>query len=191
MIRNTWYVADLARNFRFKLEKKIITGLPIVMWRNQQGQVVAFDGRCRHKRFPLWEGKLLPDGTLRCAYHGMCYDSNGRCVDIPMQPDIPISPTAQLHAFPVVEQDGLVWLWPGDPAKIGDVKPPRIPELSDPRYEAVISDPIRIRANYRLLIENLLDITHFFPLHDGNIGDLANSHIPVGLVEGDVDGNPR
>ncbi len=192
MIRNSWYVAGLSRSFKYRLEKKIITALPIVMWRDQAGKVVAFDGRCCHKRFPLWDGKLLDNGILRCAYHGLCYDSTGRCVDIPMQRDLPISPVAQLHAFPVVEQDGLVWLWPGDPAKIGDVKPPRIPELVDARYEAVISDPpVRVRANYRLLIENLLDITHFFPLHDGNIGDLANSMIPVGLVEGDIDGNPK
>ena len=109
-----------------------------------------------------------------------------------MQREFPISPAAQLHRFPVVEQDGLIWLWPGDPEKVGEIKPPRIPELADPRYEAVISDPpIRARANYRLLIENLLDITHFFPLHDGNIGDLANSMIPVGLVEDMVDGNPK
>ncbi|HEX6794966.1 MAG TPA: Rieske 2Fe-2S domain-containing protein [Casimicrobiaceae bacterium] len=192
MIRNSWYVAGLSRSFKYRLEKKIITALPIVMWRDQGGKVVAFDGRCCHKRFPLWDGKLLDNGILRCAYHGLCYDSSGRCVDIPMQRDLPISPVAQLHAYPVVEQDGLVWLWPGDPAKIGDVKPPRIPELVDSRYEAVISDPpVRVRANYRLLIENLLDITHFFPLHDGNIGDLANSMIPVGLVEGDIDGNPK
>jgi vanillate O-demethylase monooxygenase subunit len=192
MIRNSWYVAGLARSFRYRLEKKIITALPIVMWRTQDGEVVAFDGRCCHKRFPLWDGKLLDNGILRCAYHGLCYDSSGQCVDIPMQRDIPISPVAKLHRYPVVEQDGLVWLWPGDPAQIGDVKPPRIPELVDPRYEAVISDPpVRVRANYRLLIENLLDITHFFPLHDGNIGDLANSMIPVGLVEGTVDGNPK
>lgn len=192
MIRNSWYVAGLSRNFKYQLEKKIITALPIVMWRTQEGKVVAFDGRCCHKRFPLWEGKLLDNGVLRCQYHGLCYDSSGTCVEIPMQKDFPISPAARLHAFPVVEQDGLVWLWPGDPSKAGDVKPPRIPELSDPRYEAVISDPpIRIRANYRLLIENLLDITHFFPLHDGNIGDLANSQIPVGIVEDTVDGNPK
>jgi vanillate O-demethylase monooxygenase subunit len=40
-----------------------------------------------------------------------------------------------------------------------------------------------------LLIENLLDISHFYPLHDGNIGDLENSRIPVELEEGEVDGN--
>ena len=122
----------------------------------------------------------------------MCYDSTGKCVDIPMQRDVPISPAAQLRRYPVIEQDGLVWLWPGDPAKMGEVRAPRIPELADSRYEAVISDPpIRIRANYWLLIENLLDITHFFPLHDRNIGDLANSMIPVGLVEDTVVGNPK
>ena len=191
MIRNSWYVVGLSRNFKYKLEKKIVTGRPIVMWRTQEGETVAFDGRCCHKRFPLWDGKLLDNGILRCAYHGLCYDSTGKCVDIPMQRDFPISPAAQLHRFPIVEQDGLVWLWPGDPDKIGDVHAPRIPELSDPRYEAVISDPIRVRANYRLLIENILDITHFFPLHDGNIGDLANSQIPVGIVEDMVDGNPK
>ncbi len=192
MIRNAWYVAGLARNFKYKLEKRTITALPIVMWRTQEGNVVAFDGRCCHKRFPLWDGRLLENGILRCQYHGLCYDSEGKCVDIPMQRDFPISPAAQLHRYPLVEQDGLVWLWPGDPAKIGATKPPRILELSDPRYESVIADPpIRIRSNYRLLIENLLDITHFFPLHEGNIGDLANSLIPVGLVEGEIDGNPK
>jgi vanillate O-demethylase monooxygenase subunit len=41
-----------------------------------------------------------------------------------------------------------------------------------------------------LLIENLLDISHFYPLHDGNIGDVANSRIPVRLEEGTRDGNP-
>ena len=189
MIRNSWYVAGLSRNFKYKLEKKIITALPIVMWRAQDGNVVAFDGRCCHKRFPLWDGKLLDNGVLRCAYHGLCYDSSGKCVDIPMQRDIPISPVARLRRYPVVEQDGLVWLWPGDPEKIGSVKAPRIPELADPRYEAVISDPpIRIRANYRLLIENLLDITHFYPLHEGNIGDIEQSKIPVELVEETLNG---
>jgi vanillate O-demethylase monooxygenase subunit len=189
MIRNTWYVAGLTRNFRYELEKKVIAGRAIVMWRSAEGAVVAYDGRCCHKRFPLWKGKLLDDGTLQCGYHGWCYNSAGACVKMPNQPNVAISPAAQLYAYPVIEQDGMVWVWPGDPALSSTVKPPRVPELSDTGYEAVVSDPIYVRANSRLLIENLLDITHFFPLHDGNIGDLENSKIPVGLREETIDGN--
>jgi vanillate O-demethylase monooxygenase subunit len=120
----------------------------------------------------------------------MCYDSTGECTDIPAQRHLPISPVASLRSYPIVEQDGLIWLWPGESTASKQVKPPRIPELVDSRYESFISAPIRVRANFRLLIENLLDITHFFPLHDGNIGDISNSMIPVGLVEETIDGTP-
>ena len=44
-----------------------------------------------------------------------------------------------------------------------------------------------VPANYLLLIENLLDITHFYPLHAGNIGDLENSRIPIEYEEGEID----
>jgi vanillate O-demethylase monooxygenase subunit len=46
---------------------------------------------------------------------------------------------------------------------------------------------MRVPANYMLLIENLLDITHFYPLHDGNIGDIENSRIPIEVKEGSSD----
>ncbi len=50
-------------------------------------------------------------------------------------------------------------------------------------------DPVHVPANYALLIENLMDITHFYPLHDGNIGDIEQSKIPVELVEETLRGN--
>lgn len=67
MIRNSWYVAGLSPDFKYKLEKTVTTALQIVMWRAQDGKVAAFDGRCCHKCFPLWEGKLLENGVLCCA----------------------------------------------------------------------------------------------------------------------------
>jgi vanillate O-demethylase monooxygenase subunit len=151
--------------------------------------VVAYDDRCSHKRFPLSKGRLMPDGTLECAYHGLRYDMSGKCVMIPSHPTGPISPQAQVRPFPVIEQDGLVWVWPGDPARAETRRPPRLPEIGDDTWETVVVGPIQVPANYLLLIENLLDITHFYPLHDGNIGDIANSRIPVELEEGEVDGN--
>jgi phenylpropionate dioxygenase-like ring-hydroxylating dioxygenase large terminal subunit len=189
-IRNCWYVAGLSADFpKEKLTGHVIAEHPLVIWRTKDGQVVAFDDRCAHKRFPLSKGKLMSDGTLECAYHGLRYDCSGQCVAIPAHPDGPIPPMAKMRPAPVIEQDGLVWVWPGDPARAGDRKPPRLPEIGDEKWETVVVGPHDVPANYLLLIENLLDITHFYPLHDGNIGDIANSRIPVELDEGETEGN--
>lgn len=189
-IRNCWYVAGMSSEFPAeKLTGHKIAGRPIVVWRNKAGTIVALEDRCAHKRFPLSQSRLLPDGRLECGYHGLCYDNEGKCVFIPSQQDMPIPPQARVPQVPAIEQDGIVWVWPGDPAKSGDSKPPRTPEVTDPAWETIHSEPMRVGANYMLLIENLLDITHFYPLHDGNIGDIENSKIPIELEEGEVDGN--
>jgi len=104
-------------------------------------------------------------------------------------PDGRIPPQARLRPFPVIEQDGLVWVWSGDPGKAETARPPRLPEIADPAWETANTGPMPVPANSLLLIENLLDITHFYPLHDGNIGDVENSRIPVKLEEGTRDGN--
>jgi vanillate O-demethylase monooxygenase subunit len=131
----------------------------------------------------------MDDGNLECAYHGLRYNDAGRCIAIPSNSDGPIPPQAQLKPFPVIEQDELVWVWPGDPAKTSLRKPPRSPEIGDAEWETIDSGPMDVPANYLLLIENLLDITHFYPLHAGNIGDLENSRIPIEYEEGEIDGN--
>ena len=82
-----------------------------------------------------------------------------------------------------------MWVWPGDPERQHESRPPRTPEVADDGFETISSGPMQVPANYLLLVENLLDISHFYPLHDGNIGDVANSRIPVKLEEGEVDGN--
>lgn len=188
-VKNCWYPIGFSREFPAgQLQGHKIAGRPIVMWRAESGEVVAFDDRCCHKRFPLSDSKLLQDGTLECAYHGLCYDTSGRCVAIPSQRDKPIPPQARLQVIPVLEQDGVVWMWPGDAGQVS-VAPPRTPEVADAGLVSVGSpEPLRVPANYLLLIENLLDITHFYPLHDGNIGDEANSRIPVELEEGEEAG---
>lgn len=188
--RNCWYVVGTSEEFPTgELTGHVVCNRPIVMWRAKEGDVLAYDDRCAHKRFPLSKGRLMEDGTLECAYHGMRYDVTGKCVLIPSHPTGPISPQAKLKPFPVIEQDGLVWIWPGDVAQAETRRPPRTPEIIDPDWTTVVGEAMDTPANYMLLIENLLDITHFYPLHDGNIGDIENSRIPIELEEGEVDGN--
>ncbi|MEX2151624.1 MAG: aromatic ring-hydroxylating dioxygenase subunit alpha [Steroidobacteraceae bacterium] len=183
-VENAWYVAGRSSEFPANQPKGLkITGRPVLLWRSADGNIASFDDRCVHKRMPLSEGVVLSDGVLECPYHGFCYDSSGKCVRIPSQLDLQIPTRAKLRPFPVVEQDGLVWVWPGDAAKIGDAVPPRTPELASPDWTSHMFDPLHVPANYVLLIENLMDITHFYPLHDGNIGDIEQSKIPIEIVE--------
>ena len=189
-VRNAWYAAGLSEEFAVDdLQEHRIAGRPVLLWRSRDGAIGAFDNRCAHKRMPLSEGRVLENGTLECAYHGLRYDPKGACVAVPSHPDGPIPEQAKLRPFPVIEQDGIVWVWPGDPERQHESRPPRTPEVADDGYETISSGPMQVPANYLLLIENLLDISHFYPLHDGNIGDVANSRIPVKLEEGEVDGN--
>ena len=190
-VTNAWYVAGFSEEFpEGKLTGQTIVEKPLVIWRSTAGTVVAFDGRCVHKRMPLKDGRLLPDGTVECAYHGFCYNATGACVRIPSQTEGAIPSRAVLKPFPVVEQDGVVWVWMGEVSAMGGIQPPRTPEIGSGEWDSVRSGTIRVPANYRLLIENLLDITHFYPLHDGNVGDEAHSKFPVEIVEETVDGNP-
>jgi phenylpropionate dioxygenase-like ring-hydroxylating dioxygenase large terminal subunit len=189
-ILNTWYALGRSEDFPVeKLKGHTVCERPIVTWRTRAGEVVAYDDRCAHKRFPLSKGRLMPDGTLECAYHGMRYDTSGKCVMIPSHPTGPISPAAVVNAFPVIEQDGVVWLWPGDPEKTYLRTPPRVPEISDPKFESITVGPLEIASSSFLLLENVIDITHFYPLHDGNIGDLGTSRIPAEFSEGERDGH--
>lgn len=189
LIQNAWYVAGLSEEFKVEeLRQLIVAEKAVVIWRTREGVVVAFDDRCCHKRMPLSAGRFIEDGVLECPYHGLCFDGTGRCVRIPSQPELPIPGRAKLRPFPVIEQDGAVWIWPGDPAASASVRPPRTPELVSPGWEC-ISGTIKVRSNLVLMIENLLDLTHFYPLHSKSIGKQQDSRVPISDIEqGEITG---
>ncbi len=189
LIRNLWYVAGSSDEFATgRLVGQTVVNLPLVLWRTEDGKVVAFDGRCCHKKMALASGRLMADGTLECAYHGLCFNTEGKCVKIPSQPGRAIPSRAKLRPYPIVEQEGLVWIWMGDEADPA-LRPPSVPEFASDGWETIRVQNALVPANYMLLVENLLDISHFYPLHDGNIGDIANSEIPVEFSSEPIQGN--
>ncbi len=193
MIRNCWYAAGFSSEFPVgEPSGHTIAERPMVIWRGQDGEVGAFDARCAHKRFPLWDGKILEGDILQCPYHGFAYDMTGRCVDIPALRDRSdrLPERARIYKYPSIEQDGLVWVWPGDPAISDTVSPPRTPEISSSDWETGNTEPMHVAASVRLLIENLLDLTHFYPLHSGNIGSRADAEVSVEIERSVENGIP-
>jgi phenylpropionate dioxygenase-like ring-hydroxylating dioxygenase large terminal subunit len=180
-LRNCWYVAAWADELREGLLARTILGEPLVLYR-VGGRAVALLDRCPHRLLPLSKGELQ-DGLLQCGYHGMTFDGDGRCVRIPGQDRIP--PAAHLRAYPTAEHLGMVWVWPGDPARADrSLLFDRLPQWADaqgpsPRWAWFPGPLTYVRANYQLLTENLVDPQHVAFVHKRTLGSPAMVDIPI------------
>jgi vanillate O-demethylase monooxygenase subunit len=168
-LRNYWYVAASENEIGRKPFGRTILGEPIVFFRTEAGEPVALEDRCAHRHLPLSMGKLHGD-VLQCHYHGLRFGADGRCVRIPGQEHIPQG--AKVRAYPVVERYHWVWIWMGDPALADPATITDFHWLDDPNWGAK-SSYLHVEANWQLVVDNLLDLTHLAFVHETTIGNLA------------------
>jgi phenylpropionate dioxygenase-like ring-hydroxylating dioxygenase large terminal subunit len=114
-------------------------------------------------------GKLVGD-LLQCRYHGLRFDPDGRCVRIPGQDKIPSS--AKVKVYPVVERYKWLWIWMGQPALADPATITDFHRLDDPNWGAKNSY-LHVKANWQLIVDNLLDLTHLAFVHETTIGNAA------------------
>lgn len=180
---NQWYVCARVGDITHRPLVRTICGAPIVFWRKADGGVAALDDRCPHRLYPLSHGSLHGD-IIECGYHGIRFGADGRCAHIPAQKEIPDGFRAR--AYPVVERNELVYIWPGDVAKADASLIPDFPENSAPDW-APARDYMRIEANWQLVLDNLLDLTHLTFVHKTTLASSGIQENPLAVtVEGDV-----
>ena len=180
-VRNAWYVAAWSDDIGDgQLVPRTIMGEPVVLYRKGNGDVAAIEDRCPHRFAPLHLGKIVAGDRVQCAYHGLEFDGSGACVRNPHgSKNIP--PRARLKSYSVIEKHKAIWIWmstaPADAAKVPDFG-----VLDNvPHLHATKRDSIVIKANYQLIIDNLLDLSHTSYLHEGLLGnaDTVESEITV------------
>ncbi len=162
---NAWYVACWAEDLGAAPLARTLLDQKVVLYRTAEGTAVALEDRCCHRALPLSMGRIEGDG-LRCGYHGLLFDAKGTCIEVPGQSAIP--PGAAVRAYPVIERWAAVWIWMGDPALADPAAVPEVFWLDDPGWTAA-PGYLRAEANYRLLVDNLLDLTHVSYLHLGTL----------------------
>jgi len=162
-ISSRWYMAAWAREIGPAPLARRLLDTPIVLFRDQEGGPVALLDRCPHRFAPLSLG-VVANGVIRCGYHGLEFDAQGTCVSQPS--GRPLPPRAVIRSYPVVERHGCCWIWFGNHA---DADASSIPEFSfhiDPAYRIVTGHSM-IAANFELITDNLLDLTHTSFIHPG------------------------
>jgi vanillate O-demethylase monooxygenase subunit len=158
---NCWYVAATSEEVGRKLLGRRLLGEDVLLYRQESGVVVALEDRCLHRSAPLSLGYLVGDQVV-CGYHGFTYAPTGQCVRVPSQTNVPYG--AYVRSFPVREDAPFVWIWPGDPARAATSAPPSLPWLHDQSW-ATFGGTLHVDANYLLLHDNALDLTHFPFVH--------------------------
>lgn len=167
-IQNAWYVAAWSREVQpGQVIARKLLGQSVAIARGVDGTISVFADRCPHRGAPLSCGKVEPGG-IRCMYHGLKFNSDGECVEVPGQDRIP----TRLRAtrFPSLEKDGLVWYWPGNAglASVDQVVP--VSSHHDPAWLVELGGYMHFDAACELLVDNLLDFSHLAYVHESTIG---------------------
>ena len=179
--RNMWWVAAHADEINEKPLARWILETPVVLYRLADGTPSALYDRCPHRWAPLSEGYVDGDRII-CPYHGMEFDTDGRCVKAPTNKMTPES--AKIPSFPVKESGAFIWIWMGDLEAI-DSDPVDMSYTTDPHW-SFVTGYYEVAANWVLIRENVMDLTHIAFLHKNTFKQNDWIQAPDVYMDGDT-----
>jgi hypothetical protein len=155
-----WYPVEYDRSVKpGQVVEVKFSKTSIALYRGADGVLRALENRCAHRQLALTLGDVT-GCHLACAYHGWTYDGHGRLVDVPHDLFGRSMPNLSIASHPVKVRYGLIWIFPGDPARAEERRIPDIPELEGPRRWACVPLDFTWRAHHSIVIDNVSDFTH-------------------------------
>jgi len=155
-----------------------VGGVPLVVVVDEAGEWRAFHNMCRHRGMTMVAGCGSGQQAIRCEYHDWRYGLDGSLRVVPQRgdqfPDLDLGALGLLPAA-VAEWEGLVFACPdpavapladwmgGFPGAIGSVRPGALPQIA--------AADIPARCNWKLFVENHIDVYHLWYLHAGSLAD--------------------
>lgn len=166
-LRNTWYMAAWADDVQpGEIFHRTLLDEPIAFYRRADSAIAALHDRCPHRFVPLHLGRITGD-AIQCAYHGLEFDCSGACT---RNPHGNIPKAARVKAYAVIERHGVIWIWMGDETQ---ASPDTIPDFSfmhAVKPSAVSRGYLWTESNYKLIADNVMDLSHADFLHPDSVG---------------------
>ena len=118
---------------------------------------------CPHRSAPLSMGEM-DGGKLRCFYHGWAFGKDGACVSIPTANGDAAAPgksfCAKHHA--VVERDGLLFVWRGNPLTADPLKLPTRAAAADDADTVTITTTLDYGVDWQPVMASSLGAADLF-----------------------------
>jgi len=114
LMRRYWHpIAPVAELLENPIKKVRILGEDLVLFRDGEGKFGLIEERCPH-RGASFEFGIPQHNGIRCGYHGWHFDTQGRCLDTPMEtPDCPLKNKVTAKTYPAQALGGLVFVYLG------------------------------------------------------------------------------
>ena len=125
----------------------------------------VLDAYCRHMGGDLSQGTVKGD-AIACPFHDWRWGADGRCAAIPYARRVPVA--ARTRAWRTLERNGQLFVWndpegnpPADDVTIPLIEGAGSAEWTDWTWDSILVEG----ANCREVIDNVVDMAHFFYIH--------------------------
>ncbi|WP_405133742.1 Rieske 2Fe-2S domain-containing protein [Nocardia sp. NBC_01388] len=172
-----WHCLGLASTFRDGKPHAVNAfGTKLVVFTDSKGDLKILDGYCRHLGGDLSMGEVKGD-SIACPFHDWRWGGDGKCTGIPYARRVP--PLARTRSWSTLERNGQLFVWhdhegskPTDEVTIPyidgaykDAEGNPLEELSGEWTEWTWNSMLIEGANCREIIDNVVDMAHFFYIH--------------------------
>ena len=141
-------------------------GTKLVVFADSQGDLKILDGYCRHMGGDLTQGTIKGD-EVACPFHDWRWGGDGRCKLVPYAKRTPRM--ARTRSWLTDMRNGLLFVWHdherNPPAP--ELRIPEIPEAASDEWTDWRWNSELIPSNCRDIIDNVVDMAHFFYIHFG------------------------
>jgi len=179
---NAWYVAAWDAGVDSVPLARTICNIPMMFYRTMAGKVIAMRDACPHRMLPLSDG-IREGDSIRCSYHGLKLGPDGVAEEMPLRTD-KVNKRICAETYITHERHRFVWVWIGDKAQ---ADPALIPDLWPCEAEGWTfdGDYYHVECDFRLMIDNLMDLTHETYVHADSIGQEEILEAPIECVSQD------
>jgi phenylpropionate dioxygenase-like ring-hydroxylating dioxygenase large terminal subunit len=163
------------------------TGIPILIVRNEEGQLNAFVNICSHRGAPLNEcasGTAKKGRMFSCPYHGWTYDLEGKLVAVPFGKegfDTIDRDTLGLKPLDVQEKHGMIFVMP-NPELTFDIDEvlggleERLSGFGFEDHYYLGAKQVFTNFSWKLNMDTFHEYYHFEFLHPDTIAQMAYSN---------------
>jgi len=138
-------------------------GRDLVLFRGESGEPRLFDAHCPHLGAHLGVGGRVCGDGIRCPFHGWRFDGEGRLVEVPRLDRRP--PDVRARTYPAAERAGHILAFYHAREETPGWEAP-LPREEGVDWTEWTSESYEVRTHVQDVAENILDLPHFWSVHD-------------------------